>query len=170
MKKIAFTFLLLISLFACKNNDSVRSPEKEDASNIYNAEKDEMGMNQAIAKAKLSIGEFDKALQSKKYDETTFAIKVKFPTDDNGAEHIWMTDIVIEKGDYTGTVGNTPELTKKVKEGERMKINKADISDWMYVDKEMHLHGGETIKYIRSQKSKAEQKEFDKDFPYVIEQ
>jgi uncharacterized protein YegJ (DUF2314 family) len=152
MKKITFLLLLLISLFACKNNDSVRSPEKEDASNIYNAEKDEMGMNQAIAKAKLSIGEFDKALQSKKYDETTFAIKVKFPTD------------------YTGTVGNTPELTKKVKEGERMKINKADISDWMYVDKEMHLHGGETIKYIRSQKSKAEQKEFDKDFPYVIEQ
>ncbi|NBB28774.1 hypothetical protein GVN22_10670 [Cellulophaga sp. BC115SP] len=54
-------------------------------------------MNEAILQAKNTITQFDKVFTSNKFDTSTFALKVQFPTS-IGAEHIWATSIIIKDG------------------------------------------------------------------------
>jgi uncharacterized protein YegJ (DUF2314 family) len=160
---IIFT-LFLFGLFACTSNENTN---KESEDNLYRTPSEDMGMNNAISNAQSTLEQFDKALKSNQYDKNSFALKVKFPTS-NGAEHIWATDIIVKDGHYFGIVDNLPELTTKVKLGDKIQLEKANISDWMYSENGT-LRGGYTMKLIRSRMSKEEQKAFDADFHYKIE-
>jgi len=151
---------------SCDNNQDSNTVEKE-SEKLYVAHSDETGMNEAIETAKKTLGKFDDALKSNKYDTSTFALKIKFQTA-NGNEHIWVTSIVIKDGQYFGLVDDLPELTTKVKLGQRIKIDYNSITDWMYADNGI-LRGGYTIKYIRSIQSKEEQAKFDSSFQLKIE-
>jgi uncharacterized protein YegJ (DUF2314 family) len=124
-------------------------------------------MNEAILQAKNTITQFDTAFTSNKFDTSTFALKVQFPTS-TGAEHIWATSIIIKDGQYFGIVDNLPELTTKVKFGDKIKLDKDNITDWMYADNGI-LRGGYTMKLIRSRMTKEEQQDFDANFPFKIE-
>jgi uncharacterized protein YegJ (DUF2314 family) len=163
--RLTLLTILLIGLIACKYNTPSKT-ESEPANKLFIADSDDKEMNQAILKAQNTLSQFDTAYFSKKFDKRTFAIKVKMPTT-NGAEHIWATDIEIKNGAYYGIIDNLPELTTKVKFGEKIKINKKDISDWMYSDKGT-LRGGYTIRVIRSRMTKAEQANFDAQFQLKI--
>jgi uncharacterized protein YegJ (DUF2314 family) len=69
-------------------------------------------MNEAIAMAKKTLPLFDSAWRSKRYDRSLFSLKVRFPTD-NGGEHIWLSEISLKDGQYSGKVNDVPEETKK---------------------------------------------------------
>jgi len=167
--KMRYSFLtvfLFIGLIACNNNQTTKT-EKKSADNLYATPSDDKEMNEAILTAKNTLDQFDKALESNKYDTSTFALKVKFPTS-TGAEHIWATSITIKDRNYYGIVDNLPELTTKVKLGDKIKLDKESISDWMYGDKGI-LQGGYTMRLIRSRMTKEEQKKFDSEFQFKIE-
>ncbi len=160
---VCFLFLVLMSCDNHKNTDT----SKVESERLYVADPDEIGMNIAIETAKRTLDKFDKALKSNQYDTSTFALKIKFPTE-TGNEHIWATSIIIKNGHYFGIVDNLPELTTEVKLGERIQIAKENITDWMYADNG-RLRGAYTIKYIRSTKTKEEQAKFDSSFSFKIE-
>ncbi|MEQ1555004.1 MAG: DUF2314 domain-containing protein [Ferruginibacter sp.] len=141
--------------------------EREGDPNLYSTPSDDSEMNEAISNAKNSLNRFGTALGSNKYDTSTFALKVKFPTK-TGAEHIWATSITIKNGEYFGVVDNLPDLTTKVKYGDKIKLVKEDITDWMFSDNGI-LQGGYTIKLIRSRMTKEEKDNFDTEFPFKIE-
>ena len=141
--------------------------EREGEPNIYGTPSDDQEMNKAIVKAKGTLDQFDKAFQNNIFDTSTFALKVQFPTE-TGAEHIWATSIKIENGNYYGIVDNLPNTATQVKLGERIKLNKEDITDWMYADNGL-LRGGYTIRLIRRRMSAEEKKQFDASFPFKIE-
>jgi uncharacterized protein YegJ (DUF2314 family) len=160
---IVITFLLLTA--SCNNNKMTKT-EREGEPNIYGTPSDDKEMNDAVANAKSTLDEFDKAFQSNKFDTSTFALKVRFPTE-SGAEHIWATSIQIENGSYYGIIDNLPNAATQVKLGERMKLNKENITDWMYADNGT-LRGGYTIQLIRTRMSEQEKKQFDANFPFEI--
>jgi uncharacterized protein YegJ (DUF2314 family) len=166
MKNIFLILFLLTGLLSC-NNAQTKKTENEAKDNLYKTPSDDKEMNEAIATAKKTLDQFDKALESNIYDTSTFALKVRFPTS-TGGEHIWVTSIIIKDGDYFGIVDNLPELKTNVKFGDKIKLDKKNISDWMYSDKGI-LRGGYTIKLIRGRMTKEEQGKFDANFPFKIE-
>src|SRR5262245_59910932 len=133
MKNIFLTFLVVFGLTSCDSSQMTKT-ERQGEPNIYSTSDDDEKMNHAIANAQKTLTDFDKAFLSNQYDTSTFAIKVKFPTS-NGHEHIWATSITIKDGQYFGIVDNLPDLATKVKLGDKIALDKENISDWMYSDK-----------------------------------
>jgi uncharacterized protein YegJ (DUF2314 family) len=166
MKYLLLCLSLVVGLTSC-NSDQMTKTEREGEPNIYSTPDDDTEMNEAVSNAQKSLKRFDTAFESNKYDTSTFALKVKFPTK-TGAEHIWATSITIQNGEYFGVVDNLPDLTTQVKYGDKIKLTKADITDWMFSDNGI-LQGGYTIKLIRSRMTKEERNNFDAEFSFKIE-
>ena len=140
--------------------------ERKGEPDIYNTTDDDQEMNLAITTAKQTLDQFDKALISKKFDTSKFALKVKFPTA-KGFEHIWAMNVSIIKGQYSGIINDVPDMATQVKLGDSIKIEKEDISDWLYSDNGF-LKGGYTIRVLRNRMTKDEQNKFDSDFQLKI--
>ena len=166
MKRILVSMLVIFLTGSCDNRKMMKT-EREKEPTIYSTPSDDGEMNHAIAHAKGTLDEFDKAFRSNKFDSGTFALKVEFPTE-TGSEHIWATSIRIENGSYYGIVDNLPNSTTQVKPGEKIKLDIKNISDWMYADNGV-LRGGYTIRLIRSRMTKEEKKDFDASFSFKIE-
>lgn len=124
-------------------------------------------MNLAKETAKKTLPKFDSAFASGKYDEDKFSLKVRFPHD-SGNEYIWLTEISKVDGHYWGLVSDTPRMTKQVRLGERTEINRNEVVDWLY-GKDSVLHGGYTLRVVRSRLSKEERDQEFASFPYKIE-
>jgi uncharacterized protein YegJ (DUF2314 family) len=162
-------FLSILCLFLSFCSSNATKEQREGQPDIYNVNDDDEGMNAAIKSANESLGQFTKALQDSNPDCESFSIKVKFGTPQKGGEHIWISDIVYENGNFSGVVGNLPESTTEVKMGDHIVIKKENISDWMYLEKGV-LRGGYTILYFRNQLPENERKQFDLENGLVIEE
>jgi uncharacterized protein YegJ (DUF2314 family) len=156
-----FQLLIIVLFIGCINN------QKQKETNLYSTPANDSEMNKAIATARSTLLIFDSAYKSNKYDTSTFSLKVRFPTQ-TGAEHIWATSITLDDNDYYGLVDNLPELVTEIKEGQKIKINRDDISDWLYSDNGI-LRGGYTIRLIRNRMTKEERKQFDDQFQLFIQ-
>lgn len=166
MKRLCIVCCSFLGLLSCTTGQMKKTVRKGEPT-IYSVEGTDVEMNKAIARAHSTLDQFIVALQSNHYDTSTFALKVRFPTS-KGAEHIWATSITYEDGNFYGIIDNLPELVTQVKQGERVRIEKDDISDWMYADKKA-LRGGYTIRLFRSRMSTNERVKFDAQFPYKIQ-
>jgi uncharacterized protein YegJ (DUF2314 family) len=126
-------------------------------------EEDDEDMSTAIAEAKETIGIFFDNLISPKPNQTAFLIKVAFEFEDQ-IEHIWMADLDITARPIKATVANEPTIPG-LKYMERVSIDPARITDWMFVE-DGYLIGGYTTKLIRSRMSPEERMAYDKNAPY----
>ncbi len=161
-------FILFTYCIGC-NNTSTNKVGLDTTTNIYwVSEKDDYVMNQAIEKASKTIDYFDNALKIKNINYTDFAIKKRFKTKDDGGEYIWITVISIVSEGYKGIINNDAEVTKEVKYGDTVIVNKNEISDWMYLDNNV-LKGGYTIRVIREKLNKTEREKMDEDLGFKIE-
>ncbi|MEO8239118.1 MAG: DUF2314 domain-containing protein [Flavobacterium sp.] len=163
MKKITFILIILFTIISCKKSDKT---ERENQPTIYNVESQDAEMNNIIIEAKQTLPEFYKALESKNTNQDSFAIKIHFKVNNDG-EHIWVNGLFKRDGEYFGVVDNLPELTKEVKQGDTIKIDSSNVSDWMYLDNG-ELKGGYTIRLLRNRMSEEERAEFDKTSGMVI--
>jgi uncharacterized protein YegJ (DUF2314 family) len=156
----------LIFAFACNTNPKLKhAANSEDE--IYSTSSEDEEMNKAVDAAKSTLQLFEKAFRSKKYDQTSFVLKVRFASP-KGFEHIWANNIEMKKDNYYGTVNSIPESTTEVKKGEKIKIEKDNITDWLYNDNGK-LRGGYTIKVIRNRMTKEERKQFDEELQLKID-
>ncbi len=165
MSKFFFT-LAVIFFGSCNPQKKIKSIDK-DGMPMHTVESDDSEMNNAILQATASLYKFDAALSSKNKLYDYFTLKVRYSTPDGG-EHIWVGDIKQEKGDYYGVINNTPESTTEVKLGDTVKVNKNNITDWMYVENNK-LRGGYTVRLLRNRMNEAERKQFDSTTFYSIE-
>ena len=140
----------------------------DTASQTYTVTPEDPEMNSAITKAKRTIAEFDEALNRNDTFLTDFAIKKRYPTADNGGEHIWVAILNIENGNYRGIVNNDAEKTTQVKYGDTVIVKKSEITDWMYLDKNL-LKGGFTIREIRNHLDKTEKAKMDSSLGFKIQ-
>jgi uncharacterized protein YegJ (DUF2314 family) len=159
--------LILLALVSCNNNNTVKTA-REGEPPIYSVMDNDEEMNQAIKTANQTLGKFEEALKSSNPDIDYFALKTRFKTQ-NGAEHIWITDITIENDKYFGIVGNLPEATTEVQLGDTIQIENENISDWMYVENQK-LRGGFTIRLLRKRMTKREREQFDFENGLIIEE
>ncbi len=99
---------------------------------VVQVEATDAEMNAAIAQARATLPDFWTALGQ--HDATTdmFALKVAFPYGLDNHEHIWCQEVSRASTGISATVGNAPEAPVGVKLGDRVTVNEADVSDWMY--------------------------------------
>lgn len=161
-----FFFILICSLFLYSCQNGIKEKIKND--DVIEFQKDDEVMNQAIAEANKTFDHFNVAFKQPQEGYESFAIKVKFDTEDGGGEHIWIGDLTSDGKSYSGTVNNEPQLTKTVKFGDRITIDPKTISDWMYLDKGV-LKGGYTIRVMKNNLSADEKKAFDQEVGFIIE-
>ncbi len=141
---------------------------QSETQDVVRFDSDDEEMNRAIAVSRDSFNQFEEAFESVNTNLNTFAVKVKFSDMVGGSEHIWIVDIVKQADGYYGNVGNEPESTIEVSIGEHIKIDKNKISDWMYLENNV-LRGGNTLRLIRKRMSPEEQKQFDQQVGFIIE-
>jgi uncharacterized protein YegJ (DUF2314 family) len=67
------------------------------------------------------------------------------PEDGSQTEYFWLGDLERHSGKVSGTVNNTPELVKNVKEGDRISVMEGEIADWMFM-RDGKMHGNFTLR------------------------
>jgi len=161
---LLFFTTFLISLLASCSQAQIR---KKTAENMYSTTLEDTAMNAAMATAKRRFGQFDSAFRYGKYDHRQFSIKVQF-SNPNGHEYIWVTEIVLEKGQYWGVLSDTPATVINARFGDKVAVSRRDVADWLY-GKDSILHGGFTIRVLDQRMSKKERAQHNLDFPYKLE-
>ncbi len=133
---------------------------------VYGLPDDDKEMNNAIKNANQTLEDFNEALKSNNSNYKYFALKTRFTTA-SGGEHIWVSNIEMKDYNYFGVIDNLPQSTSEVKIGDTIKIEKNNISDWMYID-DKRLAGGHTIRLLRQRMNDEEKKQFDKECGFII--
>lgn len=113
---------------------------------------DQKEMDKAIARAQKEIDSFIKELAKPKGEN--HAIKVPI-TDKNGTEFFWLTQVKFKDGTFEGTVNNEPGIVKNVKMGERRKVKKANVADWLYL-RDGKMYGNYTVRPLMKTMPKEE--------------
>jgi uncharacterized protein YegJ (DUF2314 family) len=104
------------------------------------------GLNAAKAEAVATVPEFLRRLAAPGADLASAAVKAALPVP-GGTEHVWLTGIRHEAGEFVGTVDNDPSADSGVCPGQVIRVRESEISDWKLVEKGQ-LVGGFTIRYL----------------------
>ena len=156
---LKFLFLIFITI-GCQKTDEIVKRENEP--NIHLLQGEDVEMNLAIDNAKKTIDKFKTAITSQNPDYYNFALKERFKTDDEGGEHIWISEIQYYDNKYFGIVDGKPISTTEVKFGDTIEVKFQNITDWMYFDKNI-VKGAYTTKVLRKRISQNERDKMDKE-------
>lgn len=103
-------------------------------------------MNAAITKARAALPGFWQKVADHPANENNFSVKLAI-SEGQITEHIWCGPVKIEGEGYACAIANEPEDVTTVAYGERMKVDPAIVSDWMYM-RDGKIVGGETIRVM----------------------
>jgi len=124
-------------------------PQKKDEPEVLSVAGDDKAMNWAIEKAQLTLDYFIASLNKTTHPAGYVSTKVRIK-DGESVEHIWLTDPEFDiDGNLFGVIGNVPLNIKSVHLGQRVGVERSQITDWMIADKG-RLVGGYTIRAIRN--------------------
>lgn len=144
--KSAPAILLMVALLAM----GLTSCSKHSGSgDTIGVSQDDADMNAAIAKARSTLPQFWQVFDHPDHGEKGFCLKVKI-TDKDQVEHFWAADIERTNNVIKGTISNDPEYVHSVKNGDRITIPEADISDWLYARDEKMV-GNYTLRALFKQ-------------------
>jgi len=129
--------------------------KNKEGGNFTSVSKDDQAMNDAIAKAKATSGEFIKAFHEQNGENSDFYVKKPYPTPSGGHEHMWIEVSGETNGILTGRIANDAEYTREVKFGQEVSLKIEEISDWKY-QRGKKLVGGYTIRYFLDKMSPKE--------------
>ena len=89
-------------------------------------------MDEAIQAARETLSVFWSWHQTRPDDRDSCGLKVRYPTDGNGAEYIWFIDILRTGDLVTGMVANEPERIAGLEFWKPAVIDVDQITDWTF--------------------------------------
>jgi len=101
-------------------------------------------MDAAIAEAKTTLPAFIALLKTPPPAAENFSIKKGFSYGEEGMEFIWLGEVKQVGNDFEASIGNEPVHVKGLKLGQRVKVMRDEVVDWMYMANG-RLRGGYTI-------------------------
>ncbi|REC62861.1 hypothetical protein DRF65_08545 [Chryseobacterium pennae] len=164
--KYSICLLSCFAILSCQKKDKIIKVDNEPGVHILQGEDNEM--NTAIENAQNSLYQFRQAIESHNPDYYNFALKEKFTTPDSGGEHIWISEVQYSDYKFYGIVDGEPISTMEVKLGDTIEVNPQNITDWMYIDKNI-VKGAYTTRVLRKRISKEEQKQMDRESGFIFE-
>lgn len=133
----------------------------------YQVRSEHAAMQEAVTKARKTVGQFIGALQHPSPGESDFEVKKPFVEEGN-VEHIWLSDVTFARGRFQGKVDNEPGKIRGLKAGQVVSVNFDEISDWVYI-KNGKLIGGYTIRAHYNELTPHEKKEFNRSADFRLE-
>jgi uncharacterized protein YegJ (DUF2314 family) len=159
--------LVAFLISACGSGTSEPIGQRDAEFGVSNVAADDPAMNDAIARAQASLGEFAVALQAPGDERSDFSVKVRLEDEEN-VEHVLLSEPFVTDTQAGGVIANDVLYVEGYSFGDRVTFDLDHVSDWMYVENGV-LQGGFTIRVLRDQMSVAEREEFDASLPFVIE-
>ena len=141
------TWALLVGLLPLQFSCADRFP-----STLVTSGYDDKEMAEAIQRARGRVDWF--ILQTENRAGSEFAVKAKI-TDGEKNEHFWLSDISYRDGVFEGLISNEPGMVHNVKRGQRWKVGRDEISDWMFL-KDGKIHGNYTLRPLLKTMAPAE--------------
>jgi uncharacterized protein YegJ (DUF2314 family) len=157
----ATLFMVSTPLFDAKCVAADKAPD------IVPVAENDKEMNAAMEKARKSIEDFIRVFLNRQKSQSDFGVKVAI-REGKEVEHFWVAISRFDGNEFDGEIGNTPMVVKTVKTGDKIKVRKDTISDWMYVENN-RLVGGYTVRILRNRLSLVQRKALDDSVPYKIE-
>lgn len=112
---------------------------------ILEVDAEDPDMLAAVKNARSEIDHFIAVLQEGK----STAASVKVPIRENGrTEHFWINDLTYQGDTFSGLIDNDPQTVTSVCAGQRVQVNKADISDWLYFSGDGRMVGNFTLRVL----------------------
>lgn len=143
------------------------TPHAEEG-NVFNASKEDLQMNWAMEKARLTIDYFRDCLREPQPGQYGLSLKVRLE-DGQGTEHMWLHDLSLDDdGLFYGVIDSEPVTVRNVQLGTRIGVPYEAISDWLLVE-EGRLIGGYTIRVYRESLEPKERIAFDREFGLLID-
>lgn len=139
---VGCAILVLAVMSACSRRDS--GVVKRDGEPDYVRAFVKARMDSAIAEARSSLDKLVAALTARKPDTEGFAVKKSYPCGDGQEEFIWINEVSVVGDVFEGVINNEPVDTKEVRLGQRVRVERGDVVDWMYLERGK-LRGGYTI-------------------------
>lgn len=137
--------------------------EREGDSAVLHTATEDPRMNEAMARARETIQVILPKLATV---EGQLPVSVKANIKSEGhSEHVWISNVKLVDGKFTGPLDNNPLYIKKYKVGDIISVAPEEISDW-YAISGGRIHGGYTIYLVRARMSPQQRADFDKTFPY----
>jgi len=154
---------LLVLAFFMASPVFAEIQERDGDSPILHTATEDIQMNAAMAKARKTIQVILPKLSTV---EGPLPISIKANIkDDKHSEHVWISNVRLVDGNFTGPLDNNPLHIKKFKVGDEISVAPEEISDW-YAISGKRIHGGYTIFLARARMSAEQRVDFDKTFPY----
>ena len=107
----------------------------------------------AVAEANRRFEEFLSAFADRTPADL-FEVKSAF-RDDFGKEFMWMTVSQVDEDYIHGMLDNEPAHVKSVKRGQRVRILRNQVNDWLYV-RDGQFFGGFTVKILQDRNESGE--------------
>ncbi|MEL7542650.1 MAG: DUF2314 domain-containing protein [Pseudomonadota bacterium] len=113
---------------------------------VINFSSGNVTMNAAIAAARTTLPVFWSRFEARAAGDTRFSIKVKI-SDKGYSEHFWTSNVERDGDTIHAVIANDPNRVTTVKLGQRIKVDPADISDWMHW-RSGKMHGAYTLRVM----------------------
>ncbi len=81
---------------------------------------------------------------------------------------MWVQPLDLRNDRMTGILLDVPGWLTNVKQGDKVTLSLADVSDWMYV-KDGKAVGGFTVRLLRERMSESERKKHDESYPFSFD-
>ena len=108
--------------------------ERQNSGKTTNVSRDDIEMRAAYAKARSTLPNFLKMLDSPPPDIESMAIKLGIPGGGH-TEYFWISEIRRDGADFTGRIGNQPNYATHLSLGDRVRFSQKQIVDWTYRNK-----------------------------------
>ena len=139
---------------------ATREPTTSNQSDYANVSDNDKQMDRAVENAQRTLGFFMAALKAKKDGDTVFEIERGF-IDGDKVEHLWIKRVTGNGKNFHGQIDNQPNEVRNVRDGERVTVAPAEVTDWMFL-KDGKLIGGYTTRVLYARLSPEDKAEFDK--------
>lgn len=135
------SIILLLGILSCNQKSAqIVQPDTWDKQNIRNIDISDTAYLHAIRIAQENIDIFEKLLKDKKKNNLQFFIKSKF-TQGKHVEHIWLLTDSIDNNLFSATLDNIPNNLTTVKFGDKVKVARHDVEDWIIYEGDSVLFG-----------------------------
>jgi uncharacterized protein YegJ (DUF2314 family) len=108
--------------------------QRAEQDQVVAVEAEDPDMLAAFDKARATFDSFLALLRRPPAGAMGFAVKVKI-VDGSKVEYFWVNDLAQEGDVFTGAVNNEPNWVTTVRLGQRIRFSRAEIFDWMYVER-----------------------------------
>jgi uncharacterized protein YegJ (DUF2314 family) len=139
---------------------ATREATTSNQSDYANVSDNDKQMDRAVESAQRTLGFFMAALKAKKDGDTVFEIEKGF-IDGDKVEHLWIKRVTYDGKNFHGQIDNQPNEVRNIRDGERVTVGPADVTDWMFL-KDGKLIGGYTTRVLYARLSPEDKAEFDK--------